>query len=159
AHESVYGTALLPGDRVLAPASRPPCLPYVLRKPDDICIYDGGDHGPRAGLDPAGNLHGLDPEDTVAEYTDSHGLRSIACSNRVCLCVPRFGILRQQAPFGEVDVAIGPGATRLAVNRDVVSLRQPPAAVNLFEQPRGLHAPLKPHVNIGVQVPGRIELL
>jgi uncharacterized repeat protein (TIGR01451 family) len=159
AHESVYGTVLLPEDKVLPPPSRPPCLPCDLRKPDDLCIHDGGDHGPRAGLDPAGVLHGLDPEDTVAEFTDSHGRRSIACSNRVCLCVPRFGVLRQLAPPVIFDTAISVDAMRRSVGRDVLSLRQPPAAVNLYEQPRGLHAPLKPHVNIGVEGPGRIERL
>jgi uncharacterized repeat protein (TIGR01451 family) len=159
AHESVYGTMLLPGDHVLPPAARPPCLPCDLHRPDDICIHDGGDCGPRAGLDPAGNLHGLDPEDTVAEYTDSHGRRSIACSNRVCLCVPRFAVLRQLSPPGLFDTAVGPDRTRLVVGREELSLRQPPQQTTLFEQPRGLNVRLKPWVNVGVENPGRIERL
>ena len=30
----------------------------------------------------------------MAEYRDSFGRRKIAVSNRVCLCVPRYGVLR-----------------------------------------------------------------
>jgi uncharacterized repeat protein (TIGR01451 family) len=159
AQESVSGTVLLPGEKVLSPASRPPCLPCDLRRPDDLCIHDGGDRGPRAGLDPAGILHGLDPEDTVAEFTDSHGRRSVTCSNRVCLCVPRFGVLRLVTPAWEYENAITPAGTRLVQGRDVLALRQPPAQTSQYEQLLGVRARLRPSVNVGVEAPGRIEIL
>src|SRR5207237_1154642 len=98
AHESVPGTILHPGERVLPPAARPPCVPPASpcffdpvlgpAPPDAECLRDGGDRGLPAGIGADGHVYGLDAEDTVAEYTDSRGQRRITCSNRVCICVP-----------------------------------------------------------------------
>jgi uncharacterized repeat protein (TIGR01451 family) len=114
-HESVAGTILLPSEPALAPAAAPPCLPWACfpfydpklgpRCPDEECFHDGGDGGLPAGIGPDGQLHGLDPADTVAEYTDSKGKRRLAISNRVCLCAPRFAAVRLEiAPLGHTAV-------------------------------------------------------
>ena len=63
------------------------------RPPEEECFHDGGDRGPRAGIGPDGQLHGLDPEDTIGEYTDAAGRRRVVPSNRICLCSPRFAVL------------------------------------------------------------------
>jgi uncharacterized repeat protein (TIGR01451 family) len=123
-HESVAGTMLLPSEAALAPPAAPPCLPWACfpfydpklgpRCPDEECFHDGGDGGQPAGIGPDGQLHGLDPADTVAEYTDSRGKRRIAISNRVCICAPRFAVIRTEiAPLGH-------SAVRTVAGTDIV---------------------------------------
>lgn len=100
---SIPGTILLPGENTLGLPPVPPCIPWAgvqvydpivgPRPPEEECMHDGGDTGLPVGLDPQGQLHGLDPSDTVAEYTDCQGQKHLAISNRVCLCVPRFAII------------------------------------------------------------------
>lgn len=116
AHQSLPGTVLLPGEHALATPPAPPCLPWAgvqvydpilgPRPPAEECMHDGGDTGIPVGLDPQGGLHGLDPSDTVAEYTDNHGRKHLAISNRVCICVPRYGIVTVPVvPAGYASVA------------------------------------------------------
>ncbi len=102
--QAVAGTMLLPGDKALGKPVAPPYLPYGCFSaydptagppfPEEECLHDGGDVGLTAGLDRAGQLHGLDPSDTVAVYQDSKGNKHVAVSNRICICVPRFGVVR-----------------------------------------------------------------
>jgi uncharacterized repeat protein (TIGR01451 family) len=104
ARESIPGTMLLPDQQTLPPASAAPCVPWTgmifcdpiigCKPPEEECLHDGGDIGPRAGLNALGQLGGLNPTDTVAVYADSRGKKHIAVSNRVCICVPRFVVLR-----------------------------------------------------------------
>jgi uncharacterized repeat protein (TIGR01451 family) len=167
AHESVPGTLLLPDEKVLPPAARPPCVlcdarpfwdpRYGPRPPEEECIHDGGDHGQPAGLDAGGNLHGLDPEDTVAEFTDSHGRRGITCSNRVCLCVPRYVVLRAELPLGRAETVVGVGNTRLAVIQEQVSMLQPPQQASKYEQLKAVAARKRPFVNVGIEGVAPIE--
>ncbi len=111
AHQAVAGTVLLPGEATMGPPMAPPCLPAVCwnmvdprlgpRIPNEECLKDGGDAGAPVGFGPDGRLHGLDPADTVAEYTCSEAGRRIAISNRVCLFAPRFAVLRTEVvPVG-----------------------------------------------------------
>src|SRR5439155_25325533 len=105
AAESVPGTVLFPGEKVLPAPQGPPCLPwmcYPLVDPlagqscpeDEICFHDGGDAGQRAGIAADGKLVGLDPSDTIAHYRDSSGAPRIAISNRVCFRAPRYVLMR-----------------------------------------------------------------
>jgi uncharacterized repeat protein (TIGR01451 family) len=104
AHESIPGTILLPDQQTLPPPHVAPCIPWngmtfydpIIgpKPPEEECLQDGGDIGPRAGLNALGQLGGLNPTDTVAVYADSRGKKHIAVSNRVCICVPRFVIMR-----------------------------------------------------------------
>jgi len=107
--QAVPGTILYPTEKTLLPARVPPPVPFVCapffdpilgpRPPEEECLHDGGDTGRRAGIGPGGRLEGLDPTDTVAEYTDSSGRRRVMPSNRVCICVPRFAALRSELPL------------------------------------------------------------
>jgi uncharacterized repeat protein (TIGR01451 family) len=105
--KGIFGTVQLPGEAAMSQPSAPPYLPWMC--PDlfdpklgpnppgaDLCLPDGGDADLRAGWDINGKLVGLDPADTVAEYVDSKGQRKIAISNRVCICVPRFVVVRSE---------------------------------------------------------------
>lgn len=116
--QSAAGTILFPGDKFLAPPAAPPALyapcwqtfdPLMgPRPPEEECLKDGGDSGTRIGIDPEGNLRGLDPSDTAATYSDHRGRRRLTISNRICLCVPRFAVLRQEVLLGSYHVAVGP---------------------------------------------------
>jgi uncharacterized repeat protein (TIGR01451 family) len=128
-HQGISGTVMLPGEKAISAACLPPCLPYAgwqfydpilgPRPPEEECLHDGGDRGPRAGIDPDGNLVGLDPEDTVAEYTDCRGRRRVVCSNRVCLCTPRYAALRHVLPLNRYDTVVS-----VSDRRDVLAQQQ-----------------------------------
>jgi uncharacterized repeat protein (TIGR01451 family) len=131
----VPGTILLPGEHGLAQAALPPCFPladtpfldprYGPRPPDEECLRDGGDESRRAGLDANGRLRDLDPSGTVAEYTDPNGRRHLVSSNRVCICVPRFSVLRSETPLGRYDTVVAVNDTHQVVAQENVKTRQP----------------------------------
>jgi uncharacterized repeat protein (TIGR01451 family) len=119
--EAIPGSILLPGETMLG---QPACRPYIPlegaqlfdpvlgpRCPDEECIQDGGDAGQPAGIDGDGRLLGLDPADTVAEYSDSAGRRKLAVSNRVCICVPRFIVVRGAVGLAGLAARVGPEDT------------------------------------------------
>jgi uncharacterized repeat protein (TIGR01451 family) len=153
---SVPGTILFADEQILAPPAAPPMLPVVCfpwydpvagpRPPLEECIPNGCINPPppqylrdgrpmRPGFDNDGNLQGLHPTDTVAEYRDAHGRKSLVASNRCCICVPRFGVLRQDLGLGLLD-----GLARLDDRRDVrgqelVRARVPSLQADQVEQP------------------------
>jgi uncharacterized repeat protein (TIGR01451 family) len=172
AAQSVPGTVLLPGEKVLAPARVPPYLPWACvrvydplygpRPPEEECLHDGGDAGVPAGLDAQGRLHGLDPSDTIAEYTDCHGQRHLACSNRVCICVPRFAVLRTELPAVSYVAALGPVAAQAVREQNQLRLQQPSRETHQNEQPGAMNGRLKPSttfVNQGIAQVNRLEVL
>jgi uncharacterized repeat protein (TIGR01451 family) len=120
---NVPGTLLLPGDKILPTPAVPPwlawnCFPVIdprggpISAAEFICVPDGGDVGLPAGFDRQGKLRGLDPSDTVAEYFDSQGRQRLAVSNRVCLCIPRFIIVKTETGLANEVALVGPEATR-----------------------------------------------
>jgi len=123
AQQSIPGTILLPNQETLPPPARPPYLPCAgmqfydpiigPKPPEEECLHDGGDIPPRAGINALGQLGGLNPTDTVAVYADSRGKKHIAVSNRVCICVPRFLVLRN------INFPAGYGATVAVEHTDV----------------------------------------
>jgi len=133
--EAVPGTILLPGQYGLGRPARPPYLPWgcvnlcdpILgcRHSEDECIHDGGDIGLPAGIGPDGKLGGLDPTDTVAEFTDCKGRRTVVKSNRVCICVPRFVVLRTECPLAGYEMAVNPVITAAMQSRAQLQVRVP----------------------------------
>lgn len=114
---NVPGTILFPGQKVVGPAAAPPVLAMATwpffdprlgpRPPEEEYLHDGGDRGLKAGFNAMGKLTNIDPEDTVAEWTDSQGRRHVVPSNRVCLCLPRYLVLRKLVPVAGTDGAQG----------------------------------------------------
>ncbi len=103
--QGIPGTILLPQEKGMPFPRIAPYLPWLCKSlydpklgPDspwrDLCIPDGGDTGLQVGIDNQGRLKGLDSADTIAEYEDSSGRKKIAISNRVCICVPRYVMVR-----------------------------------------------------------------
>lgn len=166
---NVPGTILFPGEKVVALPAGPPVIPLASkpffdplhgpRPLDEECLHDGGDRMRPAGFDLQGNLAGVDPEDTVAEYRDSAGRRQIACSNRVCLTVPRFAALRKEVPLASTEGSVGPQDRRMVQRRDQIEERKPPRLATVYEQPRGYDARLRPGVNVNVEGPGVLVMI
>lgn len=159
---AVPGTVLLPGQRVLGAPAAAPYLPWQCCPVYDpiagpipasayLRIPDGGDFGLPAGLDRRGRLIGLDPTDAIATYRDSKGVKRLACSNRVAVCVPRFIVLRgevvpalQIARFvpgaaesikgqGTLTAPAAPHLEKLAIRPGLAALRlRPSGVVNVY---------------------------
>lgn len=140
---SVPNTILLPGSRTLGPPPVPPPCEWAShalfdpklgpRLPEEECLHDGGDAGRPAGQDHTGKLLGLDPADTVAQYITGAGQRQLAISNRVCVCVPRFTVLRTQLLPTGYDTARGIGAEASVYAHARLGSRLPPHAADQRE--------------------------
>jgi uncharacterized repeat protein (TIGR01451 family) len=166
---AVPGTILLPGDGGLGPPARPPfvpfkCLPLIdpiagPRYPEEECLHDGGDAGVPAGFDGAGNLRGLDPSDTMAEYVDVLGGKRLAISNRVCVCVPRYAVVRTVIWPSNYLTIIGPHLTRLVEGQLQIKARIPSLLFNQVEQPEVLLNKERPAVIHAAEGPVTLEHL
>ncbi len=167
---SVPGTILLPGEKGLGVPTAPPHLPWACfawydpligkRPAEEECLHDGGDRGPCVGIDGCGKLQGLDPEDTVAEYRDCSGRRRIAVSNRVCICVPRFAVLRTETQLDLARLVLGPLDVGLVKAQLQLEGLLTPLPYEQFKQPNQLIGSLRPsaaEVLITTAVVGRVE--
>ena len=168
---AVPGTVLMPGEHGLMPAAVPPCLPLAdrpfldleiasPRPPEEECsARTAADEGLRVGFDADGQLRGApDPSDTVAEYTDARGYRHVVCSNRVCVCVPRFGVLRSETPFGRYDSVFAANDTRVVQGQELMKSRVPPVQAGQVEAPRAVkmrERPSGPVATVGTVVVDR----
>ena len=152
--QAVPGTILLPGDKVLPPPACPPwvpwtCLPFydpILgpRPPEEECLHDGGDTGPRAVLDRNGQPANVNPSDTVAEYADSHGRRGLVVSNRVCLCVPRFAAIRTERPPSVYYDVVTPADAEGVKGQAQLAVRVPPRQAGQYEKLNALQGRQRP---------------
>ncbi|HVS40605.1 MAG TPA: hypothetical protein VMS17_33930 [Gemmataceae bacterium] len=168
--ELVYGsvpsTILMPGDSMLPPPRVGPCLPWAgaalydpilgPRPPTQECLHDGGDHGERAGIGPDGRLHGLDPEDTIGEYTDPAGRRRTVCSNEICLCSPRYGVLRSELPLGRTEAAISLHNTQSATGQTVVAQDTPSLQKQQYAEMKAIISREKASAELATQNVGRL---
>jgi len=152
----IPGTLQLPGQPQMCAPARPPQISFRchniadpilgLRVPDEECLKDGGDVPPRAAHDKEGNLYGLDPKDTVAEYTNSCGEKHISVSNRVCVCVPRYIVLKTELiPVG-VDILVGPNQAKQVDERVVLQSRTPPMIEVQIDSPELLRNRERPQI-------------
>src|SRR5262249_9673044 len=154
AAESTAGTILLPGDRFLPAAAKAPCIPWACirvydpilgrRFPEEECLHDGGDVGLPAGIDRNGKLGGLDPTDSVAEYTDSEGRRRVVKSNRICICTPRYAVLRNEIPPAGAATVYAPIGAEAICRRAQVSIRVPSLQTEQTTPLLALHGRLRP---------------
>lgn len=142
ARRGVPGTILFPGEKALGPPARPPDLPWACwpaydpvlgPKPPAECLCDGGDTRLKAGFGPAGELEGVDPSDTIAEYTDSRDRRRLACSNRVCILAPRFAWTRLEILPAGYQTVTGPVGTTAFQGEIIVESRLPGLVAYHFE--------------------------
>lgn len=160
--QNVPGTILLPGMKWLPPAAFPAWTPWEKipvydpflgpKPPEEECLKDGGDVGPPAGLDVTGRIvGGLDPSDTVAVYTDNQNRRHIAPSNRVCICVPRFAVVRETTGLTNYLSLLGPNEAGAVQPQSTTKGRLPSYLAKQSEQPAGMQARQRPNATIGAQ--------
>ncbi len=158
---SVPDTILFPGQRALPPPRVGPPLTWTCgpaydpfwgpRPLEEECLHDGGDVGLPAGIDGQGRLQGVDPSDAVAEYGDSHGRRRVVCSNRVCLCVPRFAALRSELPLAAFDTSVGPVAALKIHEQEQLQLRVPSREAHQYEQLKALQGRKRPTAAVATE--------
>ena len=152
--QAIPGTILYPTEKTLMPPRVPPQVPFACaslidpvlgpRPPEEECLHDGGDGGRRAGIGPGGRLEGLDPSDTVVEYTDSSGRRRVMPSNRVCICVPRFAALRSELPLAGLGTSVAVGNAEEAARQVQIGLRLPSTEACNYEQLNALRVKRRP---------------
>jgi uncharacterized repeat protein (TIGR01451 family) len=138
------------------------CFPFIDpilggRRPEEECMYDGGDTSPPAGFDPAGHLAGLDPSDSVAEYRDSKGEKRLTVSNRVCICVPRFLVVKTEIIPEMYDRPIGPQALLRPEAPPMLEMRIPPLIIDQVEQPEVLRNRERPNEIVEAHGPVMID--
>jgi uncharacterized repeat protein (TIGR01451 family) len=165
------GTILLPGERVLGSPRIAPYLPWYRcpvydpvhgpRHPSEfVTLFDGGDVDAPAGFNRFGKLKGLDPTDTIAEYMDSRGVKRLAVSNRVGLCVPRFILFH-----GEIVAA---SSTARSTLNGTIALHSPGSTVGQsmllkqeqIQRTEGVGSQLRLsrlYHSLGVSVTGRVQ--
>lgn len=143
ARGAIPGTLLLPGARMLPPPAAGPCLPWAGAFIDPIlgpkplteeCLKDGGDVGARAGIGPDGQVHGVDPSDSVAAFSDSKGRRQLTISNRVCLCVPRYVVMRHITAVSRYDTLQSPNDAHKYLGQTQILARLPSLQAQQNEQ-------------------------
>lgn len=169
ARQAVPGTILLPTEKGLPPPRVPPTVPFTCvpffdpvlgpKPPEEECLHDGGDTGRRAGIGPGGRLEGLDPSDTVAEYTDGRGRRHVTPSNRVCVCVPRFAALRSELPLAGYETRVGLGVGEDVTRQGQVGTLLPSLAAHRYEQLTALRARQRASVTASETGIGRLVRL
>jgi uncharacterized repeat protein (TIGR01451 family) len=113
-------------------------------------MRDGGDHGVRAGVGPDGRLGGLEPADTVAEYTDQRGHRHVVCSNPVCICVPRFLVIGADTLPSGYETITAVARTETTTGQALIATRQPSQVTLQSNQPEGMHGRLRPSANLAL---------
>jgi uncharacterized repeat protein (TIGR01451 family) len=143
---------------------QPVASPHLF--PDEY-LCDGGDRGLPVHYDQF-HRHGLDTEDTIAEYVDHQGTFHMKPTNRVCIYAPRFGAMRTvsgprldhsvEQAFGAHDAAQGVGlrSREVAERReqrervDGMRVRSRPSGFDLDALPRGVeqHTELVEHVKL-----------
>jgi uncharacterized repeat protein (TIGR01451 family) len=154
ARSSVPGTVLFPGERVLGPPAAPPMLPFVCFQwydpilgplcPEEEWIHNGCVNPPsprylvngqpfHPWFDADEKLRGLNPEDAVAEYRDARGRKKLSCSNRVCLFVPRFAVLRNVLGLGRYDNVVAVAGQRDVLGGELLETRVPPLFTRQIE--------------------------
>lgn len=166
AQQTKPGLVLAPDQQRLEQPPIPPYLPYTCWPlfdpiagpwhPQEECLKDGGDHGLKAGFDNEGKLRGLDPADTVAEFKDALGKKQLAVSNQVCICVPRFGVIRTETSLGGYDTLAGLGVTKVALGQQNVEAKTPSLLTEQAMPPLTVGKRERPSVAIALAQPGRI---
>jgi uncharacterized repeat protein (TIGR01451 family) len=164
-HNAIPGTILLPTEKYLPPPRIAPVVPFACVPPydpvlgprpaEEECLKDGGDSCQRAAIGPDGRLVGLDPTDTVMEYTDSHGRKHVIPSNRVCLCVPRYAALRSELPLTGYETRVGLANAEEATRQIQVGLQLPSIEARKYEQLTALRLKEKPSATVAETGVGR----
>ena len=106
-------------------------------------IYDGGDRDPPVRLREDLSQVGLDPEDTVIQYTTKTGVTEVQAGCRVAIYAPRFGSVRKRTGVLESELALRPQTADVPAGPGMIKEKLPPIQVS---------APLKANTKDTVRV-------
>jgi len=113
------------------PNCGPECVPTQRCMDPQEYIYDGGDRDPAVRLREDLSQTGLDPEDTVIQYTTADGKTQVQSGCRVAIYAPRFGSVRKRTGTLTADLALRPQTNILPDGPGVLRERLPP--VNIMQ--------------------------
>jgi hypothetical protein len=144
ARENVPGTILFAGARSIPMPAFPPRIMHngiLLFDPligpkqyEGECLHDGGDHMRSMGFDNQKRLQGIDPSDTVIEFSTPGG-KKFSPSNRVCICIPRFAAMRSELNIDANHGYSGPQIHVQSIGDRYVVSKHPSIGIAQFLQP------------------------
>lgn len=110
-------------------ACEPECeMPSRCMDPQEY-IFDGGDRDPPVRLQSDLSQVGLDPEDTVIQYTTKTGMTEVQAGCRVAIYAPRFGSVRKRTGVLESELALRPQSADLPAGPGMIKEKLPPIQV------------------------------
>lgn len=110
-------------------ACGPECEPQARCVDPQEYIFDGGDHDPPVRLREDLSQTGLDPEDTVIQYTTKGGVTEVQAGCRVAIYSPRFGSVRKRTATVQSDLALRPQTADLPTGPGLIKEKLPPIQV------------------------------
>lgn len=110
-------------------ACGPECEPQGRCVDPQEYIFDGGDHDPPVRLREDLSQTGLDPEDTVIQYTTKGGVTEVQAGCRVAIYSPRFGSVRKRTGTLQSDLALRPHTADLPTGPGTIKDKLPPIQV------------------------------
>lgn len=110
-------------------ACGPECEPQGRCVDPQEYIFDGGDHDPPVRLREDLSQTGLDPEDTVIQYTTKGGVTEVQAGCRVAIYSPRFGSVRKRTGTLQSDLALRPQTADLPTGPGYIKEKLPPIQV------------------------------
>lgn len=110
-------------------ACGPECEPQGRCVDPQEYIFDGGDHDPPVRLREDLSQTGLDPEDTVIQYTTKGGVTEVQAGCRVAIYSPRFGSVRKRTGTLQSDLALRPQTADLPMGPGTIKDKLPPIQV------------------------------
>ncbi len=113
------------------PDCGPECGPAARCMDPQEYIFDGGDRGAAVRVRDDMSQAGLDPEDTVIQFTTQDGQTHVQSGCRVAIYAPRFGSVRKRTGTLTADLALRPQASMVPDGPGVLREQLPP--VNLMK--------------------------
>ncbi|MFN6130954.1 MAG: hypothetical protein ACK6DC_16820 [Planctomycetota bacterium] len=107
----------------------PECEPAGRCTDPQEYIFDGGDRDPQVRLRDDMTQTGLDPEDTVIQYTTANGQTFVQSGCRVAIYAPRFASVRKRTGPQTAELALRPQASIQPDGPGVVREQLPPVSI------------------------------
>jgi uncharacterized repeat protein (TIGR01451 family) len=107
----------------------PECEPDVRCVDPQEYIFDGGDREPLVRIREDMTQSGLDPEDTVIQYTTANGQTFAQSGCRVAIYAPRFASVRKRTGPQTAELALRPQASIQPDGPGIVREKLPPVSI------------------------------
>jgi uncharacterized repeat protein (TIGR01451 family) len=107
----------------------PECEPSVRCADPQEYIFDGGDREPLVRIRDDMTPSGLDPEDTIIQYTTAGGQTFAQSGCRVAIYAPRFASVRKRTGAQTAELALRPQASIQPDGPGIVREQLPPISI------------------------------